>query len=226
MEKLYTDKIAKAKGAPTQPVPSQSGFQVSDANKLAMEEIADQMKSAQAYAAPSEDTRVGVPDHQKLDEAFSNMSNKPSMRIASVAKRKEIEERCGDVHIDELFVSGELRQRVVIRPGRLEVTYRTLKGKEDLYIKKRLGEVRDETIRYAEDRFLYMLLCAHVHTYNSAQLPSIFNDQGHISDKAFDRRFEVICDIPQVLMEEIWVNYIWFEARVRRALEAENLSGG
>lgn len=226
MEKLYTEKINKAKGIPPDAGQQQSGFRVSDANKLAMEEIADQMKSAQAYSAPSEDTRKSVPDHQRLDDAFSSMSNKPSIRIASVAKRKEIEERCGEVHIDELFVSGELRQRVVIRPGRLEITYRTLKGKEDLYIKKRLGEVRDETIRYAEDRFLYMLLCAHVHTYNSTPLPSIFNDQGQISDSAFNRRFEVICDIPQVLMEEIWVNYIWFEERVRRALEAENLSGG
>jgi hypothetical protein len=228
MEKIYSDKIANARkealaqSQPTQPKP----FSVSEDNKKAMDQIMNQMASAQAAPAPSENTKNVVSDYEILDDAFKDMVAKPSLRIGSVGKRKEIESRCGEVKIDELFVSGELRQLVQIRPNRLEIVYRTLKGKEDLYIKRRLNEVRDENIRYAEDRFLYMLLCAHVQTYNGKKLPGIFDDAGNISDSAFDERFNAICEIPQVLIEEVWVNYVWFEQRVRRALEGENLKGG
>ena len=224
MQKIYNDKIEKARRSTDRPVPP--SFNVSDDNRRAMDEIVAQMHSAQASAAPSENPMSTISDYEILDDAFSDMLSKPSLKIGSVGRRKEIEARCGEVHIDELFVSGELRQHVVIRPGRLEVTYRTLKGKEDLYIKRRLNEVRDENARYAEDRFLYMLLCAHVQSYNGSKLPSIFDENGRVSDSAFNARFEALCEIPQVLIEDVWVNYVWFERRVRRALEAENLSGG
>jgi hypothetical protein len=226
MEKVYSDKIAKARKDASHQVQAQSAFNVSDDNKKAMDAIVGQMASAQKEAAPSEDTKNVVSDYERLDDAFKDMIAKPNLRIGSVGKRKEIESRCGEVKIDELFVSGELRQLVKIRPNRLEVTYRTLKGKEDLYIKRRLNEVRDENIRYAEDRFLYMLLCAHVHAYNGKKLPSVFDEKGTISDDAFNQRFDAICEIPQVLIEEVWVNYVWFEQRVRRALEGESLKGG
>lgn len=227
MEKIYSDKIASARSASSQVPQSQpQAFNVSNDNKKAMSEIMDQMASAQREPAPSENTKNVVSDYDILDDAFKDMMAKPNLRIGSVGKRKEIESRCGDVKIDELFVSGELRQVVHIRPERLVVTYRTLKGKEDLYIKRRLNEVRDENIRYAEDRFLYMLLCAHVQSYNGKKLPSIFDEAGNISDEAFNERFNAICEIPQVLIEEVWVNYVWFEQRVRRALEGDSLKGG
>lgn len=224
MQKIYNEKIDKARKSAEGP--SAPSFNVSDGNRRAMDEIVAQMQSAQMSAAPSENPKSTISEYEILDDAFSDMISKPSLRIGSVGRRKEIESRCGDVKIDELFVSGELRQHVPIRPGRLEVTYRTLKGKEDLYIKRRLNEVRDENVRYAEDRFLYMLLCAHVQSYNGSKLPSVFDENGKVSDSAFNERFEALCEIPQVLIEDVWVNYVWFERRVRRALEAENLSGG
>jgi len=224
MQKIHTDKIQKARRSADNP--TAPDFNVSEGNRRAMDEIMAQMNAAQEAPAPSEDPKSAISDYEIMDEAFRDMMSKPSIKIGSLGRRKDIEARCGEVKIDELFVSGELRQHVAIRPGRLEVTYRTLKGKEDLYIKRRLNEVRDENVRYAEDRFLYMLLCAHVQSYNGSKLPSIFDESGKVSDVAFNARFEALCEIPQVLIEDVWVNYVWFERRVRRALEAENLSGG
>lgn len=213
--------------APTpQPAAPQAAFALSEETKSALSAIEAQMESATREPARSEEPSLVIDETKVIDDAFKNNPAKPSLNIASVARRKQIDERTGDVNIDELFVSGEVRQEVVIRPKRLVVTYRTLKGKEDLYIKRRLSEVRDENMRYAEDRFLYMLLSAHIHTYNGRKLPSVFDDKGVIQDKLFDARFDIVSDIPQIVMEEVWVNYVWFEARVRRALEAENLSDG
>ena len=228
MEKI--DKIRKARAAESREAPSaqrpSQGFELSEGSKRAMESISAQMRTASTSVAESEAPESLLPDSKVIDGSFEHMTTKPSLSIASVARRKEVESRCPEVQIDELFISGELRQQVTIRPKRLVVTYRTLSSREDLYIKRRLNEVRDENLRYAEDRFLYMLLAAHVHTYNGKELPSIQDEKGEIQDALFDKRFKFICDLPQLIMEEIWVNFIWFEARVRRALEAENLSDG
>ena len=182
------------------------------------------MQSAVETRAPSEGKPV-EDERKVLDPIFYGMAAPPDLSVASVARRKEIEARTSPVRIDDLFVSGEIRQSVVIRPNRLTVVFRTLKGKEDLYIKKRLNEVKDDVVRYAEDRFLYMLLCAHVYSYNGQVLTDIFED-GKISNTNFNKRFEELCNIPSVLIEEIWVNFRWFEARVKQALESDNLKGG
>ena len=160
-----------------------------------------------------------------MDSAFTEMALPPDIGIASVGKRKEIEGRIEPINIDDLFVSGELRQVVPIRPGRLEVVFKTLKGAEDLYIKKRLNEVRNDVVRYAEDRFVYMLLCAHIHSFNG-KVFTPFLKEGGIDELSFDKRFEELCNIPNILIEEIWVHYRWFEERVKAALKEDNLKNG
>ena len=233
MSKQSADLIKKARAdaaASAAPSPQAAAlaapFQASAESKKAIDTIMAEMDRAVEQPAPSEDPAQTLPKSEQLDPAFNDSLTPPSLNIASVARREQIEARCGEVQIDELFVSGEVRQEVVIRPSRLVVTYRTLKGKEDLYIKRRLSEVKNENVRYAEDRFLYMLLSAHIHTYNGRKLPSVFDESGVIQDKLFDKRFDIISEIPQIIMEEVWVNYVWFERRVRRALEAENLNDG
>jgi len=228
-------KIQKARADVAQsgaraPVPSEAEPykpRMSPETMRALNEITAQMEEAVERVAPSESTSPSkLSDDKVYDELFKDATFPPPLGVASVARRKEVEGRCEDLRIDDLFVSGEIRQRVEIRPRRLEVVFRTLKSREDLYIKRRLNEVRNENARYAEDRFLHMFLCAHLHAYNGKALPSIFDENGTIRDELFDKRFAFMGDVPQLLLEEIWVNYRWFEDRVRRALEADNLKGG
>lgn len=226
-------KIQKARAeveATAAPQPAQEAYRpaMSPETTRLLNEINSQMSAAVEHVAPSE--RVSAPaqkpDDQVYEEMFRDSPFPPPIGIASVARRKEIEARCADIRIDDLFVSGEIRQSVEIRPRRLEVVFRTLKSREDLYIKRRLNEVKNENARYAEDRFLHMFLCAHIHSYNGRLLPAITDENGSIRDELFDKRFAFMGEIPQVLLEEIWVNYRWFEDRVRRALEADSLKGG
>jgi hypothetical protein len=206
-----------------EPQIAQASYNLSDSSRAALDNIADHMNSAVENISPSENATA--PDEALLDPAFHGMAMPPNLSIASVARRKIIESRLSPIRIDDLFVSGEIRQKVEIRPGRLVIVFRTLKGKEDLYIKRRLNEVKDDVIRYAEDRFLYMLLCAHIHNYNGKEFTNIF-DNGRISNINFDKRFDELCEIPSILIEEIWVHFRWFEDRVKQALESENLKSG
>lgn len=178
----------------------------------------------QAKEAASEEDHID--ESLLLDPIFSDIFNPPSLSLANVARRKKIEAKLNGIRIDDLFLSGEIRQAVSIIPGKLEIVFRTLSGEEDLYAKRRMGEVRNEVSRYVEDRFVLMVLAMHIHSYNGEVLPSIFDDAGHLDSAGFDKRFQRVSRLPQILIEDIWINYRWFEDRVRRALEPEALKVG
>ncbi|MEC8306976.1 MAG: hypothetical protein VXZ72_03920 [Chlamydiota bacterium] len=226
------EKIKKAREAtlahlnkPEQKEDPQPAFKISERSKQALESIAAQMEQTSAAEPTPLKESSKVDDYSTMDSAFTEMALPPDIAVASVGKRKEIEERIEPISIDDLFVSGELQQVVPIRPGRLEVVFKTLKGAEDLYIKNRLKEVRNDVVRYAEDRFVYMLLCAHIHSFNG-KVFTPFLKEGGIDELSFDRRFEELCNIPNILIEEIWVHYRWFEERVKDALREDNLKSG
>lgn len=166
-------------------------------------------------------------DAETVDPIFADMPIPPSVAIASVARRKQIESDLEPIQIEHIFASGEVRQEVVIRKGLLKVTFKTLRSREDLYLKKRLSEVTSsDSARYVEDRFLSMLLAAQMSAINGKELPTFTDKEGKISDANFNKRLEMVLDLPVILLEEIWVNYRWFEQRVRDALAPESLKNG
>ncbi|MBM4360866.1 MAG: hypothetical protein FJ096_22410 [Deltaproteobacteria bacterium] len=166
-------------------------------------------------------------DASTIDPLFAEMPVPPSVSIASVARRKEIESRLDPIQVEHLFATGEVRQEVVIRPSRLRVTFKTLRAREDLYLKRRLSEVTSaDSARYVEDRFLSMLLAAQLSAVNGRDLPAFTDKEGVISDANFNKRLDAILDLPVILLEEIWVNYRWFEQRVRDALSPDSLKNG
>jgi hypothetical protein len=214
-----------AKGAPTLTQPAQGlTMPVSEKTRDAIDAISAQIDSAVAEPAPSEASTV--PDDQRHDAVFETMQSRPSLAIASVAARKRTEAQLRPIQIDDLFITGELRQRVPVIDGKLTVTFRTLNAGEDLYIKRRLNDVRNEVIRYAEDRFLMMQLAAHVAEINNEQLPPMTSARGDISDEQFDQRFARVAKLPTVLIERVWVQWMWFQDRVNKAMSPDFLDRG
>lgn len=196
-------------------------FEASEATTAALNEIADQMKS------PDMD---GV-DEQKedrsklLDPSFINMSAPPSVEIANVELREKIESVLSPIDIDSLFLRGELRQEVPIMGSKLTIEFRTLNGREDLFIKKRLTEVKSETIRYVEDRFMLMQLAAHIVAINGEQLPDM-TENGAVVNELFDKRFDRIAALPVAVIERIWVHWVWFQDRVNKEMNTDFLTTG
>jgi len=214
-----------AKGAPTLTQPAQGlTMPVSEKTRDAIEAISEQIDSAVSATAPSETPKA--PDDQRYDDMFETMQSRPSLAIASVAARKRTEAQLRPIQIDDLFITGELRQRVPVIDGKLTVTFRTLNAGEDLYIKRRLNDVRNEVIRYAEDRFLMMQLAAHVAEINNEQLPPMTSARGDISDEQFDQRFARVAKLPTVLIERVWVQWMWFQDRVNKAMSPDFLDRG
>lgn len=210
--------------APTQAPARGLQFEVSQKTQDSLEALAAQMNKAGDEVAASEVQHA--PDDQTYDPVFDNMQNKPPLAIASIAARKRAESTLRPLQVDDLFITGEIQQQVPVMGDKLVVTFRTLNAGEDLYIKRRLTDVRHEIVRYAEDRFLMMQLAAHIARVNTDVFPPIMGADGSIDDKQFDARFQRISKLPVVLIERLWVNWLWFQDRVNKAMSPDFLGHG
>jgi hypothetical protein len=225
-EKPYqrVNKQAPATDKPGLALPSIS---LSDNTKANLEAITKQMETASKQVAPSENISVNkIDEANTVDPLFDSMDFKPDVKIASIALRKAVEAKLKPISIDDLFISGEVRQRVDIIPGKLSVVFRSLRTGEDLYVKKRLIEVKTESARYAEERYLLQNMCCFIHEINGETFPPIMDSNDKIDDKAFEDRFNKISKLPQILLDRLWIHWRWFEDRVRKALDYDFLGNG
>lgn len=199
--------------------PSGISFTPSEVTTKYLQDIAEQMQN------PVIDGSVPSPDEAHiLDEAFSNMTNPPSIKIANVAFRKRLEASLAPIDPSTLFLRGELTQEVPVLSG-LRVEFKTLTSAEDLFIKQRLTEVKTEVIRYVEDRFMIMQLAAHLYSINGEQLPVCLVD-GAVDQSKFDERFNRVTQLPVSVVERLWVHWVWFQGRVTNLLDDDFLTVG
>jgi hypothetical protein len=196
-------------------------FSPSDKTKSIMTEISDQMADPDIQGGIGEES---PDDSGVLDSVFGGMLSPPPLAIANVATRKKLEESLPPIDIDSLFLRGEIRQRVPVLK-KLSITFRTLSGKEDLYIKRKLSDVRSEVARYIEDRYMMMQLAAHIVAINDELLPEML-DGAEVSDEKFNKRFDRVCAFPVFIIERVWVHWVWFQDRVTKEINDDFLSGG
>jgi hypothetical protein len=196
-------------------------FTPSEATQQALSEIAAQMQQ------PHIDEIIGeapsAKDDEVLDDAFIKMTTPPSIKIASVAVRKQVEASLKPMDPATLFLQGELRQEVRVLSG-LKVTFKTLTSQEDLYIKRKLNESKSDVMRYVEDRFLIMQLAGHIYAINGEPLPTFIDVKD--SDAAFEQRFNHVAKLPVSVVERTWVHWVWFQRRVEDLLDKDFLTIG
>ena len=216
------ERVNKAT-APTLDVKPSGGleFNISPDTEKALREIENQMDSPD-LAEPN----IPKDETKTLDPLFDGYKNPPELSNASIAVRKDIESRLSPIEIDSLFITGEIRQSVEIIPNKFVVEYRTLKTNEDLYIKRRLSDVRDEVIIYSENRYMLMQLAGHIASVNRKVLPQFTDAEGKVDEEAFDDRFKEISQLPMVLLQKVWVNWLFFQDRVSKAMAPDFLGNG
>lgn len=213
-------KVTKAGPTLDNAKPSGISFTPSEATQQAINAIAEQMQSPDVdHVGP-----VDVDESTILDDAFTNMTSPPSVKIANKAFRKKLEGTLKPIDVSTLFLRGEITQEVPILRG-LTVEFRTLSSAEDLFIKQRLTEVKAEVVRYVEDRFMIMQLAAHLYSINGEKLPTCLVD-GKVAQDKFDERFERVIKLPVSVVERLWVHWVWFQTRVNDVLDDDFLTVG
>ena len=196
-------------------------FSLSPQTERALKDIENQMESPDLS-----EPNIPVDDSKTLDPIFNGYKNPPELSNASIAVRRDIESRLTPIEIDSLFITGEIRQSVEIIPGKFTVEYRTLKTNEDLYIKRRLSDVRDEVIIYSENRYMLMQLAGHIAAINNKVLTQFIDTEGKVDEDAFDGRFEEVSQLPMILLQKVWVNWLFFQDRVSKAMSPDFLGNG
>jgi hypothetical protein len=142
------------------------------------------------------------------DPAQWNLLNNPT-------RRKEIEGRLDPMDITDVILHGEVRQTVPIVPNKLEVSYRSVSGDEDLAVKQMMfGESGGD--RYLMDKYTIMQLTLALVSINGEELPTQLNDKKKFDETKFLVKFSKVSRFPVQLIADLGIQYLWFDERVRR----------
>jgi hypothetical protein len=144
-------------------------------------------------------------------------------------QRQIIEARCKPMDITDIIVDGCVTQTVPIVPGKFEVEFQSMRGDEDLAIKRLImleNKGLEVTERYLLDKFSIMGVTIGVRRINNNLLPSHLDDEGNFDEKKFLEKFNMVCRLAFHMLASIGVNYYWFDVRVRKLFVADTLGNG
>jgi hypothetical protein len=146
--------------------------------------------------------------------------------LYSSKRRKEIEDRCSKISLEDLIVTRRIVQTIPIIPDTLVIKLRTLSTKEEAYIRQQIAFETNKTrqsssylaLRLAQYRMTFSLLQINTKEYPDVTIKggSRFDSPFTVSDdKAFESKLEMIMDMPDDLLEELDLQFIYLKDRVK-----------
>lgn len=130
--------------------------------------------------------------------------------------RKVIEKRCAPMDFNDLLLSGHVRQLVPIIPGKLEVEFQNLSGKEMDWTStysSRVAVERGETTLFANTFTTWLQLALSVYSIDDVVIPTHL-DKGDINVAAAMEKYKRLMARPEPSLSLILTNFGWFNARV------------
>jgi hypothetical protein len=215
--------VPRGPGAPV--LRPETAQQLNEAIKAGkeMEKAAGEAKTAEEQKA-AEDSR--------LAEIFANFDfgdNRSQVdRILDNKKRRtEIEARCKPMDFDDLLMKDEVSQRVPIIAGKFEPLFRSIVPIETLYLKQRMSRETIQTDQYMGEKYNLMLLCCSLLDINGTPLPDHRKHTSdglfEVEDKLFDEKMKALMRKSAYIIADLGVNYSWFDIRVRKLLNPDEL---
>jgi hypothetical protein len=151
----------------------------------------------------------------------------PDNPLATDERRKAIEKRCNDMNIEDMFMKHEVQQRVPIRTGKIEATYRSQNGFEDNYISERMSkEGREMVVQHYMNTLATYHLVLMLVKLNDVVLPSHLSQDRTVDDKKFNEKLAIIRSYPMHLISDLSLNGQWFQERVLGLFKEENVKNG
>lgn len=152
-------------------------------------------------------------------------------RILDNKKRKdEIEGRCAPMLFEDLLMKDEVSQRVPIQPGKFEPLFRSVTPLETLYLKQRMARETTTTDVYLGEKYNLLLLTCSLVDLNGHPLPDHRKHKSdgtfEIDDKLFDEKLAALVRKSAYIIADLSVNYMWFDIRVRKLLNPEDVKNG
>lgn len=153
------------------------------------------------------------------EEYHTAMQEKSDFRRPDI--RKAIEERSGEIDVEDLILYESVSQRQIVIPGKLEPVFRTLTTAEDLAMKDWVYKLQGSD-RYILDTLTAMTVTMGLKTFNDAELPEHRkpNEAGElVPDKnLFEAKMRIVLGLGAPVIGLLSVAYKWFDERARKTL--------
>jgi hypothetical protein len=201
----------------------ETAAQLQQAAITAAEQNSDQAKEADQ--GTDEGIKKGEDD---LLELFDLGAKSEAERVLNNKKRRqEIEARCAPMSFEDLLIRDEVQQTVPILPGKFEPRYRSYTPQESLFIKKYLqSKVQGAPDNYALELYGMCQLALSLVSINGNQLPDHRDSNGDPDEKLFERKLKSVLKKDGYLIADLGINYIWFDVRVRKLINPDDLKNG
>jgi hypothetical protein len=151
------------------------------------------------------------------------------MNLGNLPPKMEEEKKEASAQI-KLFdyadiIRGHIRQEVPIG-NQMVVTFQTLNGKEDLWLRKRTGDFTGESVDYVSSWYrnaeLSLAIVDLSFNGEAKGLPPVQYDGDKPIDDSVDQRLDALLSmLPNVILNKLALHHSWFLERV-----SEEFSGG
>ena len=164
---------------------------------------------------------------EELLEMFDfNGSNEAERILNNKKRRKDIESRCEPMNFEDLLIRDEVRQRVPIKEGQFEVTYRSLTPEESLFIKQYMAKDQAPSDSYTLEKYSICQLCCALVAINGVEFPDHRTTDGSPDTKLFDIKLKKLLKKSGYILADLGLNYMWFDVRVRKLINPDALGNG
>ena len=155
-----------------------------------------------------------------------NRLNEAERILNSKARRKEIESRLTPMKLEDLILTDEVTQVVSIVPEKFWVKFRSATPAESLFVKRLMSDEKTTSDQYLMEKFsIYQLTCSLV-SINGNDLPSHMSEKGEPSEDLFMKKLKMVLKKSVYVISDLGINFYWFDLRVRRLLNPDDLKNG
>ncbi len=157
-------------------------------------------------------------DFNRLSEQERILNNKE--------RKKAIEGRITPMKLEDLVLQDEVVQTVPIVPEKFVVRFRSTTPMESLFIKRLMADEKITSDQYLMEKYsVYQVTCALV-SINGVDLPPHRGENGEPNEDLFMKKLKVILRKSIFVIADIILNHYWFDLRVRKMLNPEDLKNG
>lgn len=190
-------------------------------------ESLQKMQEAQAKQAEVEIKKDVEEAKDDLFDMFDFTGKNETERILNNKKRRtEIEARCDPMRIEDLVMKDEVRQEVQIVPGKFWAVFRSASPHENLFIKRLMSEEKVTSDQYLMEKYGICQLALSLVSVNGSSLPSHLDENGQPTDKLFEQKLKMVMRKSAYIVADLGLNFFWFDLRVRRLLNPDDLKNG
>jgi hypothetical protein len=202
------------------------------------EKLAAALKEGQKQEQQAAERKVldekKVEDEAKLADLlesfdYGDIQQQINRILDNRKRREEIEKRCEPMQFEDLLMKDEVQQRIPIIPGRFEPLFRSIRPSESLYIKYRLAKETINSTPYLGEKYQLLLLTCCLVDINRNLFPDYrkgVNGMFEIDDKLFDEKFKMVMQKSVYILADLSVNLSWFDVRVRKLINPDDLKNG